>query len=153
MVFVVAVGFPVLTFIYAAKFTADRFGDDWRKWFATFGYAMIPLDIAGHVAHNPFHLLGEGKAIWYTEMPFFGQQATDNASSALVETPIIQVLQYSIVALGTVASFYAVYRNAQVNTVKISRSWNAIALPYLLMITMFMVINVGMFSLPMMPRI
>ena len=152
MVFVVAVGFPVSTLIYAAKFTADRFGDNWQKWFATFGYAMIPLDIAGHVAHNLFHLLGEGKAIWFTAMPFFGQQATPNASSDLVAIPIIQVLQFSIVALGTIASFYAVYRIAKVNALKINHSWKPIAFPFLLMITMFMVINVGMFSLPMMPR-
>ncbi len=151
-VFIVAVGFPVLTLIYAAQFTANRFGDDWRKWFATFGYAMIPLDIAGHVAHNLFHLLGEGKAVWFTAMPFFGLSADPSASSALVSTPIIQVLQYAIIALGTIASLYAVYRIAKFNAVKINRSWKTLAIPFLLTITMFMVINVGMFSLPMMSR-
>ena len=151
-VFIVAVVFPVLTLIYAAKFTADRFGDDWRKWFATFGYAMIPLDIAGHVAHNLFHLLGEGKAVWFTAMPFFGKSAAEGASAALVATPIIQLLQYAIVALGTIASLYAVYRIAKLNAVKINRSWKPLAAPFLLTIAMFMVINIGMFSLPMMSR-
>ena len=152
MVFIVAVGFPVLTLIYAAKFTADRFGDDWRKWFAAFGYALIPLDIAGHVAHNLFHLLGEGKAVWFTALPLFGQQAPANASSALVATPVIQFLQYLILALGSVASLYAVYRIAKLNSVKINRSWKPLAAPFLLTVTMFLVINIGMFSLPMMSR-
>ncbi len=151
-VFIVAVGFPVLTLIYAAKFTANRFGDDWRKWFAIFGYAMIPLDIAGHVAHNLFHLLGEGKAVWFTAMPFFGQVADASASPALVATPIIQVLQYAIVALGAIASLYAVYRIAKFNALKINRSWKLLAAPFLVTITMFMVINIGAFSLPMMSR-
>lgn len=151
-VFIGAVVFPVLTLIFAAKFTADRFGDDWRKWFATFGYAMIPLDIAGHVAHNLFHLLGEGKAVWFTAMPFFGKSAAEGASAALVATPIIQVLQYAIVVLGTIASLYAVYRIARLNAVKINRSWKPLAAPFLLTIAMFMVINIGMFSLPMMSR-
>ncbi len=151
-VFIVAVGFPVLTLIYAAKFTADRFGDDWRKWFAAFGYAMIPLDIAGHVAHNLFHLLGEGKAVWFTAMPLFGQVAEEGASSALVATPIIQLLQYAIMALGTIASLYAVYRIAKVNAARINHSWKLLATPFLITITMFMVINIGMFSLPMMSR-
>lgn len=152
VVFIVAVGFPVLTLIYAAKFTADRFGDDWRKWFATFGYALIPLDVAGHVAHNLFHLLGEGKAVWFTAMPFFGQQAPENASAALVATPMIQFLQFLILALGAVASLYAVYRIAKINALKINRSWKPLATPFVLTVTMFMFINVGMFSLPMMSR-
>lgn len=152
MVFIVAVGFPVLTLIYAAQFTADRYGDDWRKWFAVFGYAMIPLDIAGHVAHNLFHLLGEGKAVWFTAMPLFGAEAPANASSALVATPTIQILQYLILALGAAASFYAVYRIALLNAGKINRSWSKLATPFVLTVAMFFIINVGMFSLPMMPR-
>lgn len=33
--------------------------------FARFGYAVIPLDLAAHLAHNPFHLLAEGNSIIY----------------------------------------------------------------------------------------
>lgn len=113
---------------------------------------MAPLDIAGHVPHNLFHLLGEGKAVWLTAAPFFGLSADANASSALVSTPIIQVLQFSIMALGAIASLYAVYRIAKVNTLKINRSWKALATPFLITIIMFIVINIGAFSLPMMSQ-
>ena len=36
--------------------------------FARFGYALIALDVAGHMAHNLFHLLAEGKGILFTAL-------------------------------------------------------------------------------------
>ena len=33
--------------------------------FARFGYAVIPLDLAGHMAHNLFHLLAESGSVVY----------------------------------------------------------------------------------------
>src|SRR5690606_13875030 len=33
-----------------------------KEYFVRFGYAIIPLDLAGHIAHNLFHILTEGKA-------------------------------------------------------------------------------------------
>jgi hypothetical protein len=34
--------------------------------FAKFGYAIIALDVAGHIAHNLFHLLAEGGSVLIT---------------------------------------------------------------------------------------
>jgi ferredoxin len=150
VVFAVAVAFPVTTLALASTVASNHNGGRAREWFASFGYAMIPLDIAGHIAHNLFHLLGEGKAVWFTAMPLFGAHGANNGSTALVSTSSIQILQYVIVALGAVASFYAVYRIAKVN--KGTRSWQSTAIPFMLTILMFTAINVGMFAMPMLHR-
>jgi hypothetical protein len=54
---------------------ANAGGGTVTLWFARFGCAMIPLDIAGHIAHNLFHLLAEVEAVWFTAMPLFGRTA------------------------------------------------------------------------------
>lgn len=148
--FVIAVAFPVTTLVLASMVAANRVGGLAREWFASFGYAMIPLDIAGHIAHNLFHLLGEGKAVWFTAMPLFGAEKGVAGSTALVSTPTIQMLQYLIIALGAIASLYTVYRIAKVKSGM--RSWQSTAVPFLLMIVMFTVINTGMFAMPMLHR-
>jgi hypothetical protein len=118
-------------------------------WFARFGYSMIPLDIAGHIAHNMFHLLAEGKAVWFTAMPLFG--ATAGEGSAAIASPgTIQVLQYVIVALGTVASLYTAKRIAKAHTG--ARPWTATIAPFAAIIIMFAVINIGLFAMPMAHR-
>ena len=50
-----------------------------------------------------------------------------------------------MVALRTVASIYAVYRIARVSAPKINRTWKPVAAPFMLTITMFTLINIGMF--------
>lgn len=71
--FLVAMAIPLLLFGLAAV-VARRFnGDSISNNFARFGYAIIPLDIAGHMAHNLFHLLAEGKAVVFTALVLLGQ--------------------------------------------------------------------------------
>ena len=110
---------------------------------------MIPLDIAGHIAHNLFHLLAEGKAVWFTAMPLFGRTAGDG-SAALVSTGTIQALQYLVVALGTAASLYTAKRIAQAHTG--TRPWTRTVVPFAAVIIMFAVINIGLFAMPMAHR-
>jgi ferredoxin len=148
-VFVVAVAFPVASLALAAKVAANAGGGTVTLWFARFGYAMIPLDIAGHIAHNLFHLLAEGKAVWFTAMPLFGRTAGDG-SAALVSTGTIQALQYLVVALGTAASLYTAKRIAQAHTG--TRPWTRTVVPFAAVIIMFAVINIGLFAMPMAHR-
>ena len=110
---------------------------------------MIPLDIAGHIAHNLFHLLAEGKAVWFTAMPLFGRTAGEG-STALASTATIQVLQYLVVALGTAASLYTAKRIARAHTG--ARPWTATVAPFAAVIVMFAVINIGLFAMPMAHR-
>jgi hypothetical protein len=120
--------------------------------FAKFGYAIIPLDIAGHIAHNLFHLLAEGKAVVYTAMEAAGQQV-EAGSTALVSPPVIQLLQYGLIALGVLASLYVIFRIAKNHYGEHGRvrTW-ATVVPYATLIAVFGVINIMLFVLPMAMR-
>ena len=48
--------------------------------FALFGYALIPLDVAAHLAHNMFHLLAKGKSVVYTALALVGRDTGGSAS-------------------------------------------------------------------------
>jgi hypothetical protein len=117
--------------------------------FAHFGYAIIALDVAGHIAHNLFHLLAEGKSIFYTALIFFGQEF-HGASPALVSMSTIQVLQYGLLALGFIGSLYTAYRIAQNNQAG-GKVWTTFV-PYAVLIVILTFMNVYLFMLPMAMR-
>ncbi|MBI5563788.1 MAG: hypothetical protein HY870_02760 [Chloroflexi bacterium] len=117
--------------------------------FARFGYAIIALDVAAHIAHNLFHLLAEGKSIVYTALGLFGT-AVHGASPAILDMGTIQVLQFGLIALGLIGSLYAVYRIARSNYSK-GQVWATFA-PYAVLMVVFTAINVVLFSLPMAMR-
>ena len=60
-VFLVAMGLPFGLVLAASVLSGDTRGESVARNFARFGYAVIPLDLAGHMAHNLFHLLAEGQ--------------------------------------------------------------------------------------------
>ncbi len=117
--------------------------------FARFGYALIPLDMAGHIAHNLFHLLAEGKAIIFTALPLFGQSIPEG-STALVSLAAIQVMQYVLIALGVIASLYTAYRIARHQPSR-HNIWLSFA-PYAVLMLILGAINVFLFMLPMAMR-
>lgn len=62
LAFIVAMAIPV-GFLYATAKIATVIGGSVQKVkenFIRFGYAIIPLDSAGHLAHNLFHIITEG---------------------------------------------------------------------------------------------
>jgi hypothetical protein len=64
--FIIAMGLPILALFLTSFLSNLRTKEGTVKNFARFGYALIPLDLAGHLAHNLFHLLAEGKAVFFT---------------------------------------------------------------------------------------
>lgn len=147
--FLIAMALPV-ALITLAALAAKRFnGDSLSGNFAKFGYAIIPLDIAGHIGHNLYHLLAEGKAVVYTALPLVGQEIPD-ASPALVSTPTIQVLQFVLIALGALGSLYAVYRIAK-SQYGHGKTWGSLA-AYGALVSVLVALNVWLFVLPMAMR-
>jgi hypothetical protein len=131
-------------------FVAGRLnGDTLAQNFTKFGYAIIPLDVAGHVAHNLFHLLAEGKAVLFTALTLLGQEV-HGASPALLDGATIQVLQYMLIVLGVFGSLYTAYRIAR-SQYGAGRTWAAF-LPYAGLIAILGVMNVYLFILPMAMR-
>jgi polyferredoxin len=149
MVFAIGVSLPVALLALTAKIASRANLESSRLNFARFGYALIPLDVAGHVAHNLFHLLGEGKSIFYTIASLFGSHHT--GSTAIAGSGTIRVLQYAILALGLYGSFYTVKRitNRRFSSRQVRR---ATILPYTILISLLGALNVALFLFPMAHR-
>jgi hypothetical protein len=147
--FATAIIIPVallgLTSWLAGKFNRSTFVEN----FARFGYAIIALNVAGHIAHNLFHLLAEGKSIFYTAMVLFGQEF-HGASPALVSMETIQLLQYGLIALGLIGSLYTAYNIAKKNHAQEKVCGTFV--PYVALIVILTVMNVYLFMLPMAMR-
>jgi polyferredoxin len=144
VIFVVAMIVPILL-LAAASFASSRLsGGDMLRDFTIFGYALIPLDLAAHMAHNLFHLLGEGLAVPRSVVLWLG--GAWSGSTALLNTATIEVLQYLMLGAGIAATVYASYRIARSAHGK--AEWRALA-PQLLLIALLVAINIYMFAQPM----
>lgn len=148
-VFALGVTLPVTLLSLSARIAARYNTENWVKNFARFGYALIPLDIAGHVAHNLFHLLAEGKSIYYSVASIFGSNAT--GSAAIVGNETIQIMQFVILGLGLWGSLYTARRIA-FRRYSNSDVRKATLTPYVILIGSLTAINVGLFLLPMAHR-
>lgn len=147
--FFIAMLIPVtllaLTGLIAKKFNKATVKEN----FTRFGYAIIPLDLAGHIAHNLFHLLAEGKSVLYTGMGLFGMTSHD-ASTAIFPSSTIQILQYIIIGIGTIGSIYTAYRIAKSSQTK--EKLIATSTVYAILMILLAIANIFLFSLPMAMR-
>jgi ferredoxin len=149
IIFLLAIAFPVALLSLTALGARALNGRPLADNFAIFGYAIIPLDMAGHIAHNLFHLLAEGKAVVFTAKELIGQQV-QAASPALVSATAIQALQQSLIVLGILGSLYAVYRIAMSHDGE-GKLW-ASFVPYAATVALLGGINIWLFLLPMAMR-
>jgi len=150
VVFAIGVMLPVALLSLTAKVAALRNSESTIKNFTRFGYALIPLDIAGHVAHNLFHLLAEGKSIYYSVASIFGSQAS--GSAAIVGNDTIQIMQFVILALGLWGSLYTA-RRITFRRYSASSPQRATLVPYAILISALTALNVALFLLPMAHRV
>jgi ferredoxin len=148
--FLIAMAIPVILLFLTAAFAGRANRESVLKNFTRFGYALIPLDVAGHVAHNLFHLFAEGKAVWYTFLPFLGYMQPEG-STALLDPGTIQMLQYTLIIVGTAGSLYTAYRIAR-SAYSLQTGMRTL-LPYAALLLLFGVVNVALFVLPMSHRV
>jgi polyferredoxin len=151
LAFIVAVGAPVSVLWAASAFAARGSARSTAATFARYGYALIPLDIAGHIAHNLFHLLAEGKSVVYTAVTAFGGTRPDS-SPAIIGTTAIRYLQYAVLAAGIAGSVYAVHRITKNQPDTGFRGVVARQIPFQVVVTLFVVANLLLFALPMAMR-
>ncbi|MHB8172014.1 MAG: 4Fe-4S binding protein [Thermincolia bacterium] len=148
LTFLIAMALPVAALTLASWLVKLGNGESVKTNFARFGYALIPLDLAGHVAHNLFHLLAEGKAVVFTALAMFGIES-HRLSPALAAPETIKILEFVLLGLGAIGSLYGAYRIAKFNDgVKYIRSF----LPMAILIVVFTLVNVYLFLLPMAMR-
>jgi len=147
--FIIAMGIPVLLLYLSSWLASMKNSESVTMNVTRFGYSLIPLDLAGHLAHNMFHLLAEGKSVLYTGLAMFGIQSREQ-SAALVGMDTIAIIQYTLLVLGTLASIYTAYRIAKANYKE-----NQVAgsfIPFAILILVLVAINVYLFMLPMAMR-
>lgn len=147
--FLIAMAIPVLLLMLTGLIAKRFNGSSVKNNFAKFGYAIIALDMAGHIAHNLFHLLAEGKSVFYSFMGVFGMDAHE-ASTALLNNGTIQSLQYILIAIGTFGSIYTAYRIAKSSDH--GEGVKATTITYGILMVIFAVANILLFSLPMAMR-
>jgi hypothetical protein len=151
----------ILIYAIGAAFSARLAQDSFIGNFTRFGYALIPLNLATHFAHNLDHFLGEGKLIAQGAVELFlpttvavaapGAEAAGHgghgADVALISAAYIQAFQFGLVGLGTLLSFYVARRIALANGYSETVSW-----PHYAVIAVFSFISFWLFSLPMSGR-
>jgi polyferredoxin len=149
LAFVVAVSLPVGLLALACWVAAPESRETVRANFARFGYALIPLDVAAHVAHNLFHLLSEGKAVLFTVGGVFG--SSSDGSPAIAGPTTITVLQYALLASGVALSVLTA-RRISIGRYGAAALARGVALPFVVVVLLFGVLNAVLFALPMAHR-
>lgn len=125
----------------ATKAASRSLGMGFWPAFASFGYAYIPLALAGHLGHNFVHLVGEGGAGANTILATFGIYT--RFPTSLLSTEAIKGLQILTMGLGMALSIYVAYRIAK------SRGAPRAAFPHLLLILLMVSSILFLLSLPM----
>jgi len=110
--------------------------------FTAFGYALIPLGLGIHLAHNAKHFLGEGLSVVYNGASLVGMDIT--GEPAILNMPTIQVIQYILSILGVLGAIYTAHKISK-NRPGLSAS----VLPYIILILASGMIALWMYSVPM----
>jgi hypothetical protein len=125
-----------------------------RRTFVVFGYVLIPVGLAMHLAHNLAHLLLEGGGIvpavqraiaLYTP---FSLGAADWRAAPLAPEPVVALLQVAIVVAFFALSLVAGHRLA-LRTYPDARTASRAFLPMAGIVLAFTLIGLVVLSLPM----
>lgn len=122
-----------------------RTGETTMSSFNRYGYALIPLGLGIHLAHNAKHFLGEGFSVLYSSASLVGWNITGDLS--ILNMPTIQVIQYILSILGVLGAIYTAYKISTNNP-----NSRSSVLPYIILILMFGIIALWMYSIPMAAR-
>lgn len=141
LIFLLLLAAPLLLYSVASIIASRALGSGFWPAFGSFGYAYIPLALAGHLGHNFFHLVGEGGGGANTILATFGVYT--RLPTSLLGTEAIKGLQILTMGLGIILSVYVAYHIAR------SRGAPRAALPHLLLILLLASSLLFLLSLPM----
>ena len=147
VVFLVAMTVPFAFVAGAAALSGGARNERLFENFARFGYAVIPLDLGAHMAHNLFHLLAESQSIVYNAAALVGIYVTGPGG---VSQSTIQALQFGLLALGIGGSLLTAWKIAQPPAGSVGRA--RAFLPHMGVLALFAAVNVYLFMLPMAHR-
>ncbi|MBI4319633.1 MAG: 4Fe-4S binding protein [Chloroflexi bacterium] len=144
--------------VVSARFSGVRFSSDMTRY----AYALIPLGLAVHLAHNLNHLLGEALSVLKAGLSLAGQSLS--LHPALFGNATIQALQFIVIAIGTLLAVVVVLwlapRDATVQPAAtrlrrlraVSLRRIAPALPHLALVLGTSLVFFWIFSQSMVPR-
>ncbi len=150
LTFIGIVALVLVAFLMASQVSSDLSNRKLSTTFAIFGFAYLPLALAGHVGHNVNHLFGEGPLAVRTIVQQIGRSAGLQATSApeAFQLAGAEPLAFSILGLGIIGSLYLVWR--------VSKGRNgaravAAMSPHLLLLVALSLAFVQLFLMPMNP--
>lgn len=146
-----AISVPLLLMFISSYFSAKAGKEKLTANFARFGYAFIAVDLAGHLAHNLNHLLGETQSIFAALIGLFSGEIKEVVMTAIFTSGTIKVLQYLILIIGVMGTFAITYQIAKRKADNLKQIIKVMA-PHIILLTALMLLNFYIFSLPMMPR-
>lgn len=154
ILFVVMLAIPVMLLMMTSFISSLFSKESPMTNFTRYAYALIPLNLAGHFAHNLFHFLGEGKSISTVTASLVsggkviateGGGHGEAASASILDGTTIQSLQYILVFIGVAASLYIAFR-----IFKREEKGSLLALiPHSILIFVFGALTFVLFALPM----
>ncbi|MCL4442217.1 MAG: 4Fe-4S binding protein [Firmicutes bacterium] len=148
--FLIAMAIPVLALYLTSWLAGVNNKETAVSNFTRFGYALIPLDLAGHLAHNLFHLLSEGKSVLYTGIAVL-MPGYQGGSAGLFSAGTIQILQFVLIGLGLIASVFTAYKISKSIFSESDKSLGSFT-PYAVLLVILAMVNVYLFKLPMSMR-
>ena len=151
LLYAAAITIPLLLMTFSSKISSSlqRTPSSTIDNFAAFGYAFIPIDVAGHVAHNLFHLLSEG---WSIVGAFTGL-FTGNVSFSgpITNSSVVSGLQFAFIIVGGLGTLFVAYKIARAR----ESCWQdavRVMLPHALLLFVLFGVNMLLFSTTMTHR-
>ncbi|MDO8690696.1 MAG: 4Fe-4S binding protein [Dehalococcoidia bacterium] len=139
----VAMGLYLLVALGAGRIGGQGF----NFGFSRFAYAYIPLALAGHLAHNLFHLLMEGPAALQAALGQLGWKV-DLGMGMSMDSNLMTAVSLIMVLLGISGGMYVLVRAGETHA---RRGWRA-AVPHAVFLLAMGALYLQMFILPMNPR-
>lgn len=146
-----SISIPLLLMFISSYFSSKFSGEKLTANFARFGYAFIAVDLAGHLAHNLNHLLGEIQSIIAALFGLFSGEVGMIMEGSTLSPPTIKVLQYMILILGVAGTFAITYFIAKRKAENLKQAIK-VMIPHIILLAALMLLNFYIFSLPMMHR-
>ncbi|MBI2865304.1 MAG: 4Fe-4S binding protein [Chloroflexi bacterium] len=115
-----------------------------------YAYALIPLGLMGHLAHNLNHILGEGKSLFQTLFRLLRQP--DYGAPAFVSAATVQILQFVLVFTGTAMALYVIWRLSGPSEKSGKTTYRLAGLPHALLVLVTTAAFLWMFGQGMVPR-
>lgn len=151
IVYLFTISIPLLFMFIASAFSAKAKGEKLLQNFARFGYAFVAVDLAGHLAHNLNHFLGEGKTIIAAVAGLFSGNMQQIIFQWFLNYGTVRIMQYIVLGLGVIGTLIITYRIAK-KTAATKLELVKVMIPHLVLLMALMAFNFYIFSLPMIHR-